>query len=117
VAAFHHTVQLARLGHCARLSASHPAGVDDLGATFSEASAWPTSPPSTHAPSRRTRGSSSSPSPAALTRRDVSDVLAQLIVAELRSEPAIARAVDAGLSTAARHLRVELSLSTQPATA
>ncbi|MFN2505073.1 MAG: hypothetical protein ABR540_12765, partial [Acidimicrobiales bacterium] len=45
-----------------------------------------------------------------LTRRDVEDVLAQPIVVELRLDPAIARAVDAGLLTTARHLRVDLSL-------
>ena len=45
-----------------------------------------------------------------LNRRDVEDVLTQPIVAELRLDPAIARAVDAGLLTTARHLRVDLSL-------
>ncbi|MCA1697989.1 MAG: hypothetical protein LC790_03430 [Actinobacteria bacterium] len=45
-----------------------------------------------------------------LNRRDVEDVLAQTIVAELRLDPAIARAVDAGLLSTARHLRVDLSL-------
>ena len=45
-----------------------------------------------------------------LTRRDVEDVLAQPIVVELRLDPAIARAVDAGLLTTAHHLRVDLSL-------
>jgi hypothetical protein len=47
-----------------------------------------------------------------LTRRDVEDVLPQPIVVELRLDPAIARAVDAGLLTTARHLRVDLSLPT-----
>ena len=46
-----------------------------------------------------------------MTCRDVEDVLAQPIVVELRLDPAIARAVDAGLLTTARHLRVDLSLA------
>jgi len=45
-----------------------------------------------------------------LTRRDVADVLAHPIVAELRLDPAIARAIDAGLLSSARHLRIDLSL-------
>jgi hypothetical protein len=44
-------------------------------------------------------------------------VLAQPIVAELRLDPAIARAVDAGLLTTARHLRVDLSLGAAAAAA
>jgi hypothetical protein len=46
-----------------------------------------------------------------LTRRNVEDVLPQPIVVELRLDPGIARAVDAGLLTTARHLRVDLSLA------
>ena len=52
-----------------------------------------------------------------LTRCDVEDVLPQPIVVELRLDPAIARAVDAGLLTTARHLRVDLSLATGAADA
>lgn len=41
-----------------------------------------------------------------LSRRDVTDVLDRPVVAELAVDPAVARAVDAGLLTTARHLRL-----------
>ena len=49
-----------------------------------------------------------------LERRDVEEVLGRPLVAELHLDPAIARAVDAGLLTSARHLRVDLTLGASP---
>ncbi len=50
----------------------------------------------------------------ALSARDVTDVLAQPLVAELRVDPVIARAADAGLLSTTRHARFHLSLPVQP---